>query len=48
METIEAVYENGVLKPLKKINLREEERVLIRIERKKLYFSPIKLKKRFP
>ena len=30
---VEAIYENGVLKPLRKINLREGERVIIRIER---------------
>ncbi|NJE60640.1 antitoxin family protein [Thermococcus sp. 21S7] len=30
-EIIEAVYENGVLKPLKKPHLREHERVKIKI-----------------
>ena len=30
-EVIEAVYENGVLKPLKKLSLREGQRVMIRI-----------------
>ncbi len=30
---IEAVYENGVFKPLKKVNLKDGERVKIRIER---------------
>ncbi len=30
---VEAVYENGVLKPLKKLNLREGERVKITITR---------------
>ena len=30
-EVVEAVYENGVLKPLKKLDLREGQRVRIRI-----------------
>ena len=30
---IEVVYENGVFKPLKKVDLKEGERVRIRIER---------------
>ena len=29
---IEAVYENGVFKPLEKVNLKEGEKVRIRIE----------------
>ncbi len=29
---VEAVYENGVLKPLQKLNLKEGQRVRIRIE----------------
>ena len=29
---VEAVYEDGVLKPLQKLNLREGQRVRIRIE----------------
>ncbi len=29
---IEAIYENGVFKPLKKVNLKEGERVRIRVE----------------
>jgi len=33
-EVFDAVYENGVLKPLKKLNLREGEKVRIRVERK--------------
>jgi len=33
METIEAVYENGVLKPLKKVGLKEGERVTVVIKR---------------
>ncbi len=32
-KVIEAVYENGVFKPLKKVNLKDGERVKIRIER---------------
>jgi len=35
-EVIEAVYENGVLKPLKKPHLREHERVRIKIVEKEL------------
>ncbi|WP_297072724.1 antitoxin family protein [Thermococcus sp.] len=31
METVEAIYEDGVLKPLKKLNLREHSRVRIKI-----------------
>ncbi|AIG97958.1 MULTISPECIES: antitoxin family protein [Archaeoglobus] len=32
---IEAVYENGVFKPLQKVDLREGERVRIKIEDRK-------------
>ena len=32
-KVIEAVYENGVFKPLKKVDLKDGERVKIRIER---------------
>lgn len=28
---VEAIYEDGVLKPLKKLNLKEKSRVLIKI-----------------
>ncbi|WP_082585155.1 antitoxin AF2212-like protein [Thermococcus barophilus] len=31
MESIEVVYENGVLKPLKKLNLKEGEKLRIKI-----------------
>jgi len=31
-EVVEAIYENGVLKPLKKLNLKEGERVRLKIE----------------
>jgi len=34
---IEAVYENGVLKPLEKVDLKDGERVRIRIEKRKIY-----------
>ena len=34
VEVFDAVYENDVLKPLKKLNLREGERVRIRVERR--------------
>jgi len=30
---IEAVYENGVFKPLEKVDLREGERVKLRVEK---------------
>jgi predicted DNA-binding antitoxin AbrB/MazE fold protein len=30
-KVIEVIYEDGVLKPLKKLNLKEKSRVLIRI-----------------
>jgi predicted DNA-binding antitoxin AbrB/MazE fold protein len=30
-KVVEAIYEDGVLKPLKKLNLKEKSRVLIRI-----------------
>ncbi len=32
--TIEAVYENGVLKPLKKLRMKEHEKIRVTIERK--------------
>ncbi len=31
MQIVEAVYEDGVLEPLKKLNLKEKTRVLIKI-----------------
>ena len=34
VEVFDAVYENAVLKPLKKLNLREGERVRVRVERR--------------
>ena len=34
VRTIRAKYENGVLKPLEKLDLKEGEEVIIRIERK--------------
>ena len=32
-KVIEAVYENGVFKPLEKVNLKDGEKVKIRVER---------------
>jgi predicted DNA-binding antitoxin AbrB/MazE fold protein len=32
-KAIEVIYENGVFKPLKKLNLKEGEKVKIRVER---------------
>ncbi|WP_297514554.1 antitoxin family protein [Thermococcus sp.] len=34
MEEIEAIYENGVFKPLKKPHLRENERVVLIVKEK--------------
>ncbi|MCD6467446.1 MAG: antitoxin family protein [Methanomicrobia archaeon] len=31
MEEIEVIYENGVFKPVKKVNLKEKEKVKIRV-----------------
>jgi predicted DNA-binding antitoxin AbrB/MazE fold protein len=33
LKSIEAVYEGGVLKPLEKVNMREGERLKIKIEK---------------
>ena len=33
VKVIKAVYENGVFKPLEKVNLKDGERVKIRVER---------------
>ncbi len=40
---IEAIYENGVFKPLEKVDLKEGEMVKLRVERKELTFDPIDL-----
>jgi predicted DNA-binding antitoxin AbrB/MazE fold protein len=40
---IEAIYENGVFKPLEKVDLREGEKVRLRIEKRMLNFDPIDL-----
>jgi len=42
-KVIEAVYENGVFKPLEKVELREGERVKLRVEKRELSFDPIDL-----
>ncbi|ADT85025.1 antitoxin AF2212-like protein [Thermococcus barophilus] len=34
MEVIEAIYEDGILKPLKKLNLKEKEKVILVIREK--------------
>jgi predicted DNA-binding antitoxin AbrB/MazE fold protein len=31
MQVVTAIYENGVLKPLKKLNLKENSKVIIKI-----------------
>ncbi|MGB7532802.1 MAG: antitoxin family protein [Halobacteriota archaeon] len=41
LKSIEAVYERGVLKPLEKVNMREGERLKIKIE-KSLLFDIVK------
>ena len=43
---IEAVYENGVFKPLQKVDLKEGERVKIRIE-KSLYDVVLRYRRHF-
>uniref|UniRef100_A0A7C3UH77 Antitoxin n=1 Tax=Geoglobus ahangari TaxID=113653 RepID=A0A7C3UH77_9EURY len=40
---IEAVYENGVFKPLQKVDLKEGEKVRLKIEKRMLNFDPIDL-----
>ena len=42
-KAIECIYEDNVLKPISKIQLREGERIRVTIE-KKLNFEPIQLK----
>ena len=44
-KVIEVIYEDGVFKPLEKVDLKEGEKVKIRIE-KKIDFEPIRLKKK--
>jgi predicted DNA-binding antitoxin AbrB/MazE fold protein len=44
-KAIECIYEDNVLKPVGKIQLREGERIRVTIE-KKLSFDPIQLKKK--
>jgi len=36
-KVIEAIYEKGVFKPLEKVDLKEGEKVRIRIERRGIY-----------
>jgi predicted DNA-binding antitoxin AbrB/MazE fold protein len=46
-KTIEVVYEDGVFKPLEKVELKEGEQLKIRMEekrRREIDFAPIKLK----
>jgi predicted DNA-binding antitoxin AbrB/MazE fold protein len=45
VKAIECIYEDNVLKPVGKIQLREGERIRVTIE-KKLSFEPIRLKKK--
>ncbi len=40
---IEAIYENGVFKPLQKVDLKEGERVKLVVEKRELTFDPIDL-----
>ncbi|MGB2727559.1 MAG: antitoxin family protein [Halobacteriota archaeon] len=41
LKVIEAVYEKGIFKPLEKVNMREGERLKIKIE-KSLLFDIVK------
>jgi predicted DNA-binding antitoxin AbrB/MazE fold protein len=45
VKAIECIYEDNVLKPVGKVQLREGERIRVTIE-KKLSFEPIRLKKK--
>jgi len=45
VRAIECIYEDNVLKPVGKIQLKEGERIRVTIE-KKLSFEPIRLKKK--
>jgi len=45
VKAIECIYEDNVLKPVGKIQLREGERIRVTIG-KKLSFGPIRLKKK--
>ncbi|MFA6332505.1 MAG: antitoxin family protein [Methanoregula sp.] len=45
VKAIECIYENNVLKPVGKVQLKEGERIRVTIE-KKLPFEPIQLKKK--
>ena len=42
-KVIEAIYENGVFKPLEKVDLKEGERIRLKIEKRTLNFDPIDL-----
>ena len=44
VEVFDAVYENGVLKPLKKLNLREGERVRVKRRVSDETFGVLKVK----
>ncbi|MEM1670813.1 MAG: antitoxin family protein [Archaeoglobaceae archaeon] len=40
---IEAIYEDGVFKPLEKVELKNGEKVKLRLEKRELSFRPIDL-----
>ncbi|MEM0266432.1 MAG: antitoxin family protein [Archaeoglobaceae archaeon] len=40
---IEAIYEDGVFKPLEKVELKDGEKVKLRLEKRELSFRPIDL-----
>ena len=40
---IEAIYEDGVFKPLDKVELKDGEKVKLRLEKRELSFRPIDL-----
>ncbi|ASJ03300.1 hypothetical protein A3L09_08545 [Thermococcus profundus] len=46
VEVVEAVYENGVLKPLKPLKLKEGERVLLKVRRESIIGLARELRKK--
>ncbi|ASJ08414.1 hypothetical protein A3L11_03870 [Thermococcus siculi] len=46
VEVVEAVYENGVLRPLKPLKLKEGERVLLKVRRESIIELARELRKK--
>ncbi|MBP1912415.1 antitoxin AF2212-like protein [Thermococcus stetteri] len=46
VEVVEAVYENGVLKPLKPLKLKEGERVLLKVKKSSIIELARKLREK--